>query len=44
MSGYNADIASQTLELVEGVNFISKPFEQSVLAKAVRNALDAGAK
>ena len=44
MSGYNAGIASQSLELVEGVNFIPKPFEQSVLAKAVRNALDAGAK
>ncbi len=41
MSGYNAEIAGKETQLVEGVNFIPKPFDQSVLARAVRAALDA---
>jgi hypothetical protein len=39
-SGYVAQIASQDFLLVEGVNFLTKPFEAHTLAKTVRNCLD----
>ena len=40
MSGYSAEIAGKDLPLVDGVNFLSKPFTKNKLAKTVRNSLD----
>ncbi|MDR3460541.1 MAG: two-component regulator propeller domain-containing protein [Verrucomicrobiae bacterium] len=40
MSGYNAEIAGKSSDLVEGVNFIPKPFNQFQLATIVRASLD----
>jgi len=39
-SGYAAAMADDELSLVDGVNFLSKPFEARKLAQAVRNCLD----
>ena len=41
MSGYDAAIVGQESGLVEGVNFIPKPFDQNVLSSIVRKLLDA---
>jgi len=40
MSGYNAEITGKETELVEGANFIAKPFNQFQLATIVRAGLD----
>ena len=40
-SGYSADIAGKNFPLLEGVNFLSKPFEAHKLAQIVREKLDA---
>jgi len=40
-SGYSADVAGKELELIEGENFIRKPFRTESLAKTVRRVLDA---
>jgi len=40
MSGYSAEIAGKDLPLVEGVNFLTKPFATEKLAKIVRHCLD----
>jgi len=39
-SGYSADIASNDFPMVEGLNFLSKPFEVQKLAQIVRQRLD----
>ena len=39
-SGYSTDVAGQDLSLVDGVNFLAKPFEVQKLAKTVRDCLD----
>ncbi len=39
-SGYSRDIAGQGFTLQDGVNFLSKPFQATKLAKTVRNSLD----
>ncbi|MDX1951861.1 MAG: PAS domain S-box protein [Verrucomicrobiota bacterium] len=39
-SGYSAEILRQEGELIEGLNFVPKPYAPIVLAKAVRNRLD----
>jgi PAS domain S-box-containing protein len=41
-SGYSRDFAEHAFPLKEGVNFLSKPFQASKLAKTVRNSLDDG--
>jgi len=41
MSGYVAELNDAAGELVEGVNFLPKPFDQPALAKIIRQALDA---
>ncbi len=40
-SGYSVDLVGQGCELIEGFNFLAKPYGPSVLAKAVRSRLDA---
>jgi CheY-like chemotaxis protein len=40
MSGYNAEITGKESEMVEGANFIAKPFNQFQLATIVRAGLD----
>jgi PAS domain S-box-containing protein len=40
VSGYSPDLANQSLHLVEGVNFLTKPFEAHKLAQTIRNCLD----
>lgn len=40
-SGYNAEIAGEDLQLVEGVNFLTKPFQPQKLAQTLRQNLDA---
>jgi PAS domain S-box-containing protein len=40
MSGYSAEVAGKDLQLTDGVNFLSKPFPASKLAKTVRDNLD----
>ncbi|HSY18363.1 MAG TPA: two-component regulator propeller domain-containing protein [Candidatus Acidoferrales bacterium] len=40
MSGYNAEIVGKTSELVDGLNFIPKPFNQFQLATIVRASLN----
>jgi len=39
-SGYSAEIATKDFPLVEGVNFLSKPFETHRLARTIRDNLD----
>ncbi len=39
-SGYSADLAGPTEELVEGVNFLQKPYQPQKLAQTVRAYLD----
>jgi PAS domain S-box-containing protein len=39
-SGYSADIMGRNFEIKEGLNFLTKPYELSALASAVRNCLD----
>jgi CheY-like chemotaxis protein len=39
-SGYSADIASNDFPMVEGLNFLSKPFEVQKLAQIIRQRLD----
>jgi len=39
-SGYSPEIASADLKLVEGINFLAKPFEARKLAHAIRANLD----
>ena len=39
-SGYSSEVAGQDLQLEEGVNFISKPYETVKLAQIVRFRLD----
>jgi FixJ family two-component response regulator len=39
-SGYSVDFAAQDLNLEDGVNFMAKPFETSVLIATVRRRLD----
>jgi two-component system, cell cycle sensor histidine kinase and response regulator CckA len=39
-SGYSAEIAGQDFPLVEGLNFLAKPFSPSKLAHIVRASLD----
>jgi len=39
-SGYSVEIASQDIQMKEGINFLAKPFEVSKLAQMVRNSLD----
>jgi PAS domain S-box-containing protein len=40
MSGYNEEFAAKTSDLVEGLNFIRKPFNQFQLATIIRASLD----
>ncbi|HEV2691685.1 MAG TPA: two-component regulator propeller domain-containing protein [Verrucomicrobiae bacterium] len=40
MSGYSAEIAGKSSDMVEGANFIPKPFNQFQLATIVRTNLD----
>jgi PAS domain S-box-containing protein len=40
ISGYSADLAGEDLVLIEGVNFLAKPFEIQKLAKTIRERLD----
>jgi PAS domain S-box-containing protein len=40
MSGYSAEVAGKDFPLKEGVNFLTKPFQSSKLAEAIRNCLD----
>jgi len=39
-SGYSADIASNDFPMVEGLNFLSKPYEVQKLAQIIRQRLD----
>ncbi|MBI5774566.1 MAG: PAS domain S-box protein [Verrucomicrobia bacterium] len=39
-SGYSADLFANQVELEEGVNFLSKPYQPRLLAQTVRNCLD----
>jgi PAS domain S-box-containing protein len=39
-SGYSADIVSNDFPMVEGLNFLSKPFEVQKLAQIIRQRLD----
>jgi CheY-like chemotaxis protein len=40
MSGYSVEVGGKELSLVEGVNFLPKPFEAFKLAETIRNNLD----
>ena len=40
MSGYSAEVAGKDFPLEEGVNFLSKPFQITKLAQAIRARLD----
>ncbi len=40
-SGYSLDLFSQKQKITEGVNFIAKPYKPPMLAKTVRDCLDA---
>ena len=40
MSGYSAEVAGQDFPLMEGVNFLAKPFQIHKLAQTIRNRLD----
>jgi two-component system cell cycle sensor histidine kinase/response regulator CckA len=39
-SGYSADLFAHQVDLEEGVNFLSKPYQPRLLAQTVRNCLD----
>ncbi len=39
-SGYSKEIAGKDLTMMEGVNYLAKPYELDRLFKTVRNALD----
>jgi len=39
-SGYSAEVAGSDLQLADGVNFLSKPFEAHKLARTIRAQLD----
>ena len=39
-SGYSTEVAGHDLSLIDGVNFLAKPFEVQKLAKTVRDCLD----
>ena len=39
-SGYSAEAAAKSLELVDGMNFLKKPYDAERLARAVRRTLD----
>jgi len=39
-SGYSLDVAGHDLALREGVNFLQKPFQPTMLARTVRDCLD----
>jgi len=41
VSGYSAEIVSKDFPLEEGVNFLSKPFQEFKLAQTIRRTLDA---
>ncbi len=40
MSGYSAEVVGKDFPLKEGVNFLTKPFQASKLAQAIRDSLD----
>jgi CheY-like chemotaxis protein len=40
MSGYSSDLAGQELALLQGQNFLQKPFQPAPLLEAVRRSLD----
>jgi PAS domain S-box-containing protein len=42
MSGYSVEVVGKDFPLKEGINFLTKPFAASNLAKMVRHCLDAG--
>ena len=39
-SGYSAEAAARSLDLVDGINFLQKPYDAEKLARTVRNCLD----
>jgi len=39
-SGYSADIAGDALQLVDGINFLAKPFPVHKLARMIRDSID----
>ena len=41
-SGYSSDVLGKEPALVEGVNFLQKPYDPRKLAEIVRNHLDRG--
>jgi PAS domain S-box-containing protein len=41
MSGYSAEVVGKDFQLLEGVNFLTKPFQAEKLAQTVRECLDA---
>ena len=43
MSGYVAELSDTAGELAEGLNFLPKPFDQTALAKIIRQSLDTAA-
>ncbi|MEO6996296.1 MAG: response regulator [Lacunisphaera sp.] len=43
MSGYSNEVAGKGFQLKEGINYLSKPFDLTMLAKIVRASLDRGA-
>jgi two-component system cell cycle sensor histidine kinase/response regulator CckA len=43
MSGYSSEMAGVGFSLLEGTNYLAKPFELSALARIVRSSLDRGA-
>ena len=40
MSGYTTELVGRDFPLKEGVNFLAKPFETSLLAQIIRDSLD----
>ncbi len=40
LSGYSNDVTTEDLRLEEGVNYLSKPFDLTSLAKIVRSRLN----
>jgi DNA-binding NtrC family response regulator len=41
ISGYSRETLDSSVDLLEGINFLSKPFQLEKLAQIVRNSLDA---
>jgi CheY-like chemotaxis protein len=41
-SGYSEDLADKRVTLMEGVNFLQKPYAPQQLAEALRKTLDPG--